>query len=76
MLHRVEAENYYSKCLAKLGTKLSKACKESVGSCADAWKHVALEMEKRAEIHRLGIFSMHHSAIGFSFRYNLFSFTF
>ncbi|CAH0402093.1 unnamed protein product [Chilo suppressalis] len=49
---RVEAENYYSKCLAKLGTKLSKACKESVGSCAEAWKHVALEMEKRAEIHR------------------------
>lgn len=49
---RVEAENYYSKCLAKLSTKLSKACKESVGSCAEAWKHVALEMEKRAEIHR------------------------
>ncbi|CAK1588321.1 unnamed protein product [Parnassius mnemosyne] len=49
---RVEAENYYSKCLAKLGTKLSKACKESVGSCADAWKHVAIEMEKRSEIHR------------------------
>ncbi|XP_049886332.1 nostrin [Pectinophora gossypiella] len=49
---RVEAENYYSKCLAKLGTKLSKACKESVGSCAEAWKHVAIEMEKRAEIHR------------------------
>ncbi|KAJ0183694.1 hypothetical protein K1T71_000117 [Dendrolimus kikuchii] len=49
---RVEAENYYSKCLAKLGTKLSKACKESIGSCADAWKHVAIEMEKRSEIHR------------------------
>ncbi|XP_039763545.1 nostrin isoform X2 [Pararge aegeria] len=49
---RVEAENYYSKCLSKLGTKLSKACKESVGSCADAWKHVAIEMEKRSEIHR------------------------
>ncbi|XP_013184945.1 nostrin isoform X1 [Amyelois transitella] len=49
---RVEAENYYSKCLAKLGAKLSKACKESVGSCAEAWKHVALEMEKRSEIHR------------------------
>ncbi|KAM3968529.1 nostrin [Aphomia sociella] len=49
---RVEAENYYSKCLAKLGTKLSKACKESVGSCAEAWKHVAIEMEKRSEIHR------------------------
>ncbi|KAJ2954494.1 hypothetical protein O0L34_g2773 [Tuta absoluta] len=49
---RVEAENYYSKCMAKLGMKLSKACKESVGSCADAWKHVAMEMEKRAEIHR------------------------
>ncbi|XP_069365074.1 nostrin isoform X1 [Maniola hyperantus] len=49
---RVEAENYYSKCLAKLGTKLGKACKESVGSCADAWKHVAIEMEKRSEIHR------------------------
>ncbi|XP_014366599.2 nostrin isoform X1 [Papilio machaon] len=49
---RVEAENYYSKCLAKLGTKLTKACKESVGSCAEAWKHVAIEMEKRSEIHR------------------------
>ncbi|XP_026325564.1 nostrin [Hyposmocoma kahamanoa] len=49
---RVQAENYYSKCLAKLGAKLSKACKESVGSCAEAWKHVAIEMEKRAEIHR------------------------
>ncbi|XP_041986824.1 nostrin [Aricia agestis] len=49
---RVEAENYYSKCLAKLGTKLGKACKESVGSCADAWKHVAAEMEKWSEIHR------------------------
>ncbi|XP_068627509.1 nostrin isoform X2 [Battus philenor] len=49
---RVEAENYYSKCLAKLGTKLSKACKESVGSCTEAWKHVANEMEKRSEIHR------------------------
>ncbi|CAH2103085.1 unnamed protein product [Euphydryas editha] len=49
---RVEAENYYSKCLTKLSTKLSKACKESVGSCAEAWKHVALEMEKRSEIHR------------------------
>ncbi|XP_045458298.1 nostrin [Melitaea cinxia] len=49
---RVEAENYYSKCLTKLSTKLSKACKESVGSCAESWKHVALEMEKRSEIHR------------------------
>ncbi|XP_050360415.1 nostrin isoform X1 [Nymphalis io] len=49
---RVEAENYYSKCLTKLSTKLSKACKESIGSCAEAWKHVALEMEKRSEIHR------------------------
>ncbi|XP_063546511.1 nostrin [Cydia strobilella] len=49
---RIEAENYYSKCLAKLGTKLSKACKESIGSCAEAWKHVATEMEKRADIHR------------------------
>lgn len=49
---RIEAEIYYSKCLAKLGTKLTKACKESVGSCAEAWKHVALEMEKRSEIHR------------------------
>lgn len=49
---RVEAEIYYSKCLSKLGTKLGKACKESVGSCVEAWKHVALEMEKRAEIHR------------------------
>ncbi|CAH2035433.1 unnamed protein product, partial [Iphiclides podalirius] len=49
---RVEAENYYSKCLAKLGTKLSKACKESIGSCTEAWKHVAIEMEKRSEIHR------------------------
>ncbi|XP_072931208.1 nostrin [Epargyreus clarus] len=49
---RVEAENYYSKCLAKLSTKLGKACKESIGSCAEAWKHVALEMEKRSEIHR------------------------
>lgn len=49
---RIEAEIYYSKCLAKLGTKLTKACKESVGSCAEAWKHVAMEMEKRSEIHR------------------------
>ncbi|XP_023944473.1 nostrin [Bicyclus anynana] len=49
---RVEAEIYYSKCLSKLGTKLSKACKESVGSCVDSWKHVAIEMEKRSEIHR------------------------
>ncbi|XP_050683119.1 nostrin isoform X3 [Leptidea sinapis] len=49
---RVEAEIYYSKCLSKLGTKLSKACKDGIGSCAEAWKHVAIEMEKRAEIHR------------------------
>lgn len=49
---RIEAEIYYSKCLAKLGTKLTKACKESVGSCAEAWKHVAMEMEKRSEIHK------------------------
>lgn len=49
---RVEAELYYSKCLAKLGTKLGKACRESIGSCVEAWKHVGLEMEKRAEIHR------------------------
>ncbi|GBP94484.1 Nostrin [Eumeta japonica] len=49
---RVEAEIYYSKCLAKLGTKLGKACRESVGSCVEAWKQVAAEMEKRADIHR------------------------
>lgn len=49
---RVDAELYYSKCLAKLGAKLSKACRENVGTCAEAWKHVAQEMDKRAEIHR------------------------
>ncbi|XP_037977941.2 nostrin [Plutella xylostella] len=49
---RVEAELYYSKCLSKLGAKLGKACRESVGSCVEAWKHVSIEMEKRAEIHR------------------------
>lgn len=43
----------YAKSLSKLSGKLSKACREGVGDLNEAWRAVALELEDRAEAHRL-----------------------
>ncbi|XP_074039678.1 nostrin isoform X1 [Leptinotarsa decemlineata] len=50
---RAEAETQYAKNLSKLSVKLSRACREGVGGLNEAWKSVALELESRAEGHRL-----------------------
>ncbi|XP_022899908.1 uncharacterized protein [Onthophagus taurus] len=50
---RSEAEVQYAKNLSKLSNKLVKACREGVGGLNEAWRAVALEMEARAECHRL-----------------------
>uniref|UniRef100_A0A6P7GED8 Uncharacterized protein LOC114336326 n=1 Tax=Diabrotica virgifera virgifera TaxID=50390 RepID=A0A6P7GED8_DIAVI len=54
ILHeRAEAETQYAKSLSKLSTKLSRACREGVGGLNESWKAVALELETKAEAHRL-----------------------
>ncbi|XP_050306728.1 uncharacterized protein LOC126743603 [Anthonomus grandis grandis] len=50
---RAEAETQYAKNLSKLSSKLSRACKDNIGSINDAWKAVALELEAKAEAHRI-----------------------
>lgn len=50
---RAEAETTYAKSLSKLSAKLSRACRDGVGGLNEAWKAVALELEERAEGHRL-----------------------
>ncbi|KYB27571.1 hypothetical protein TcasGA2_TC013784 [Tribolium castaneum] len=50
---RAEAETQYAKNLSKLSSKLSRACRDGVGGLNEAWKAVAIELETRAEIHRL-----------------------
>ncbi|CAG9839210.1 unnamed protein product [Diabrotica balteata] len=50
---RAEAETQYAKSLSKLSTKLSRACREGVGGLNESWKAVALELETKAEAHRL-----------------------
>ncbi|XP_044726706.1 uncharacterized protein LOC123290551 [Chrysoperla carnea] len=49
---RSDAELQYAKSLSKLSNKLSRACRENIGSINDAWKAVAIDMETRAEVHR------------------------
>jgi hypothetical protein len=39
--------------LSKLSSKLSRACRDGVGGVNEAWKSVAIELETRAEVHRL-----------------------
>lgn len=53
LISRSEAEIQYSKNLAKLSNKLTRACRDGVGGLNDAWRAVAIEMESRAEVHRL-----------------------
>lgn len=50
---RADAETTYAKSLSKLSAKLSRACREGVGGLNEAWKAVAVELEARAESHRL-----------------------
>ncbi|XP_019870543.1 uncharacterized protein LOC109599050 isoform X2 [Aethina tumida] len=50
---RSEAETTYAKSLQKLSHKLSRACRDGVGGLNEAWKSVALELEARAESHRV-----------------------
>lgn len=42
----------YAKSLSKLSAKLNRAARESVGTINDAWKHVSIDMDTRAEVHR------------------------
>ncbi|KAL1491710.1 hypothetical protein ABEB36_012267 [Hypothenemus hampei] len=50
---RAEAETQYAKNLSKLSAKLSRACRDGVGGLNEAWKAVALELESKAEAHRI-----------------------
>ncbi|XP_018325019.1 uncharacterized protein LOC108736906 isoform X2 [Agrilus planipennis] len=50
---RSDAELQYSKALAKLSAKLSRACRDNVGAINEAWRAVAYELEARAEAHRV-----------------------
>ncbi|KAH1024466.1 uncharacterized protein LOC109537470 isoform X1 [Dendroctonus ponderosae] len=50
---RADAETQYAKNLSKLSAKLSRACRDGVGGLNDAWKAVAIELETKAESHRL-----------------------
>lgn len=43
----------YAKSLSKLSGKLSKACREGVGDLNEGWRAVAMELENRAESHRI-----------------------
>lgn len=52
-IFRSEAELQYAKSLSKLSAKLSKACREGVGDLNESWRAVALELENRAEGHRI-----------------------
>lgn len=49
---RSEAELQYAKSLSKLSSKLTRACRDGVGSLNEAWKSVACDMESRSEAHR------------------------
>lgn len=53
VIFRAEAETHYAKSLSKLSTKLSRACKDGVGEVNEAWKAVAIELEAKAEAHRI-----------------------
>ncbi|XP_066147360.1 uncharacterized protein Nost [Euwallacea fornicatus] len=54
ILHeRSEAETQYAKSLSKLSVKLSRACSNGVGGLNEAWKAVAVELEAKAEAHRI-----------------------
>ncbi|KAJ8985818.1 hypothetical protein NQ317_012058 [Molorchus minor] len=50
---RAEAETQYAKSLSKLSAKLARACRDGLGGLNEAWKVVALELEAKAEGHRL-----------------------
>lgn len=53
IIFRAETETQYAKSLFKLSAKLARACRESVGGLNDAWKAIAIELEARAEMHKL-----------------------
>lgn len=53
VIFRAEAESQYAKSLSKLSSKLLRSCREGVGGLNEAWKAVAIELETRAEAHRL-----------------------
>lgn len=50
---RAEAETQYAKHLSKLSAKLSRACRDNIGGINEGWKAVALELEAKAEAHRI-----------------------
>ncbi|BES99946.1 Variant SH3 domain [Nesidiocoris tenuis] len=49
---RSEAEIQYSKTLAKLSTKLTRATKDNQGTVCSCWHKVGQEMEVQSEIHK------------------------
>ncbi|XP_045470377.1 uncharacterized protein LOC123677730 isoform X2 [Harmonia axyridis] len=50
---RAEAETAYAKSLSKLSVKLTRVCRDGVGTLNEGWKAVAYELEARAESHRI-----------------------
>uniref|UniRef100_A0A1Y1K429 SH3 domain-containing protein n=2 Tax=Photinus pyralis TaxID=7054 RepID=A0A1Y1K429_PHOPY len=50
---RSDAELQYAKSLSKLSGKLARACREGVGGLNDTWRSIAVELETRAEAHRV-----------------------
>lgn len=50
---RSEAELQYAKSLSKLSAKLARACRDGVGGLNDTWRSIAVELETRAEAHRV-----------------------
>ncbi|XP_044751389.1 uncharacterized protein LOC123311459 isoform X3 [Coccinella septempunctata] len=50
---RAEAETAYAKSLSKLSVKLTRVCRDGVGTLNEGWKAVAQELEARAESHRV-----------------------
>ncbi|KAF6198172.1 hypothetical protein GE061_007919 [Apolygus lucorum] len=49
---RSEAEAQYSKTLAKLSLKLTRATKDSQGTVCSCWHRVGQEMEVQSEVHK------------------------
>ncbi|KAK4879842.1 hypothetical protein RN001_007988 [Aquatica leii] len=50
---RSEAELQYAKSLSKLSGKLVRACRDNIGGLNEAWRAIAVELETRAEAHRI-----------------------
>ncbi|XP_022699103.1 nostrin-like isoform X3 [Varroa jacobsoni] len=49
---RSELETTYAKGLFKLAVKLNKVARDNIGSTANAWCNVSIQMEREAETHR------------------------